>query len=64
MTRMVMMTEKREILVIEISTNEIVKRVDVTGRSEQHIELCMLGMLRNMNQNDYRIEDTDWGKEG
>jgi len=54
---------KREILVKHIKTEEIVKRIDVTGKSEQHIERCMMGMLINMNQEDYRIEDTDWGKE-
>lgn len=57
------MAEKREILVKHIKTGEIVKRVDVTGQSEIRIEKCMLGMLINMNQDDYRIEDTDWTKE-
>ncbi len=57
------MTDTREILVKHIKTGEIVKRIDVTGRSENHIEKCMLGMLINMNQEEYRIEDTDWTKE-
>jgi len=57
------MTDKREILVKHIKTGEVVKRVDVTGQSENQIERCMRGMLINMNQEDYRIEDTDWGKE-
>ncbi len=57
------MDNKREILVKHIKTGEVVKRIDVTGQSEKGIELCMMGMLRNMNQEDYRIEDTDWGKE-
>ena len=57
------MAEKREILVKHIKTGEVVKRIDVTGQSESHIERCMRGMLINMNQEDYRIEDTDWGKE-
>ena len=57
------MTDKREILVKHIKTGEVVKRIDVTGKSEIHIERCMRGMLINMNQEDYRIEDTDWGKE-
>ena len=54
---------KREILVIQIDTNEIVHRIDVMGRSENYIEYCMMGMLRNMEQDKYRIEDTAWGKE-
>ena len=57
------MDNKREILVKHIKTGEIVKRIDVTGQSERNIELYMRGMLINMNQEDYRIEDTDWGKE-
>ncbi len=56
------MTNKREILVLRIFTGEVVKRVDVTGQSENRIERCMLGMLLNMNQEDYRIEDTNWVK--
>lgn len=58
-----MVDNKREILVKHIKTGEVVKRIDVTGKSESHIERCMMGMLINMNQEDYRIEDTDWGKE-
>lgn len=54
--------DKREILVKRIKTGEVVERIDVTGRSEIHIEKCMLGMLINMSQDDYRIEDTDWTK--
>jgi len=54
--------EKREILVKHMKTGEIVNRVDVTGQSEINIERCMRGMLINMNQEDYRIEDTDWTK--
>ncbi len=54
--------QKREILVKRIKTGEIVSRVDVTGQSERNIDRCMMGMLINMNQDDYRIEDTDWGK--
>lgn len=57
------MTNKREILVKRIKTGEIVSRVDVTGQSENKVERCMRGMLINMNQEDYRIEDTDWGKD-
>ena len=54
--------EKREILVKDILTGEIVHRVDVTGKSENNIERCMRGMLINMNRDKYRIEDTDWNK--
>ena len=56
------MIDKREILIKLIKTDEIVKRIDVTGKSEDHIERAMRGMLINMNQEDYRIEDTDWDK--
>lgn len=59
-----MTEQKREILVKRIKTGEIVNRIDVTGKNESYIEKCMLGMLINMNQEDYRIEDTDWTKEG
>lgn len=57
-----MIGNKRGILVKHIKTGEVVKRIDVTGKSERHIERCMMGMLINMNQGDYRIEDTDWEK--
>ena len=56
------MADKREILVKRMNTGEVVKRIDITGQSEINIERCMRGMLINMNQEDYRIEDTDWGK--
>ena len=55
--------EVREILVKRMQSGEIVKRVDVTGQSEINIERCMMGMLINMNQEDFRIEDTDWTKK-
>lgn len=54
---------EREIRVIRISNDEIVRRVDVTGRREDIIEKCMMGMLKNMNQDEYRIEDSDWVKK-
>jgi len=56
------MADKREILVKRMDSGEIVKRIDITGQSEINIERCMRGMLINMNQEDYRIEDTEWGK--
>lgn len=52
---------KREILVIDMETNEVIHRVDVTGRSDDHVERAMRGMLINLNER-CRIEDTDWKK--
>jgi hypothetical protein len=50
--------KKKELLVRKRSDREIVKRVDVSGKSEQMIEKVMSGMLRNMDTDNYFIDET------
>ncbi|CAB4157041.1 hypothetical protein UFOVP747_30 [uncultured Caudovirales phage] len=47
----------RHLEVVEISTREVVKRVDVTGRSERQVNTCLAGLLRNMSERFY-VRDT------
>jgi hypothetical protein len=52
-----MMGAKRYLEIVEIETREIVKRVDVTGKSERNIERVMSGMLTNMSEKFF-VRDT------
>ncbi len=48
----------REIRVHDMTTSEVVHRVDVTGKSDTHVERSMAGMLINMDQNKFYISDS------
>lgn len=39
--------------VLEFETENCVKRIDVTGKPESQIDKAEMGMLRNMNREDY-----------
>lgn len=43
----------------DFATRSIVDTLDVTGRSERQIEKIMLGMLHQMNTDDYFIDDSE-----
>ena len=44
-----------EILIKNIETQEVIKRIDVTGKSENYKELCLRGVLRNLNTDKYIV---------
>ena len=46
----------RELRIVDMETGEVVKRIDVTGKSERQIERIEMGMLRNMNLERYTVE--------
>ena len=52
-----MKSKKRELLVKSIETGNVVKRFDLTGKSEGYVEKLMRGVLINMSD-EYTIEDT------
>lgn len=55
--------EKRELQVKYIDppkgVDPIVKRIDVTGKSESYIEKCMSGLLRNMDTDRFFVDDVE-----
>lgn len=52
--------EKRELRVVEISTGKVVERIDVSGNSERYVEAVERGLLRNMNREEYCVEDSKY----
>ena len=54
------MSEKRELVVKRLTDGFIDRRIDVTGKSEHHIELCIRGMVRNMDLDKWCVYDTVW----
>lgn len=54
-----MKEKKKQVLKVRnLKTNEIVREVEVTGKSQNQIERVMSGMLRNMSD-DYYVDDSD-----
>ena len=51
--------EAMKLYVKRVADDEVVSTVDVTGRSETQIERIMSGMLRNMNTEEYYIDDAE-----
>jgi len=47
----------RELRVVHTATKEVVRRVDVSGKTDQLVQKCMSGMLRNM-ADEYHVEDS------
>jgi len=45
--------------IVKDSTQEVVSRLDVTGKSERAIERIEGGMSLNLNHNQYSIRETD-----
>jgi hypothetical protein len=40
-------------------TGEVVKIIPLKSTGERHVERVMLGLLRNMNTDDYYIDDSE-----
>ena len=55
--------DERKLQVINIETFEIVKELDVTGRSDSNVERIERGMLINMNRDKYCVRDTKYEEE-
>lgn len=45
--------DKKEIIVTDSRTGEIVKRIDVSDKSQNQIDKIEMGMLRNMDIENY-----------
>jgi flavin-binding protein dodecin len=45
--------------IISYETKEVVKKIDITGRSENSIDRIERGMLINMNKDDYYITEIE-----
>jgi curli biogenesis system outer membrane secretion channel CsgG len=50
--------KKRELRVVRSKTREVVSRVDVHGKSDRMVERVMSGMLRQMNTDEFHVEDS------
>ncbi len=48
-----------ELRVIESATGEVVRRLDVSGRSERAVEKIENGLLRQMDLERFHLEDDD-----
>ena len=53
-----MAVKKRELLIRNLKTNTIVKRIDVHDKSDTMIEKVVCGLLRNMSD-DYFVDDSE-----
>ncbi len=45
--------------IVNDDTNEVVKRLDVTNQSKRQRELIENGMNRNLNHNDYHVNEKE-----
>ena len=54
-----MTTKLPNIYVRRFGTREIVSTIPVTQLTERHLEKCVLGLLRNMNTDDYFVDDDE-----
>ncbi len=52
-----------ELQVIETATGECIKTIDVTGKSETHINKTFAGLTRNMNINKYHVQHVTIDKD-
>lgn len=43
----------------DFATRSVIDTVDVTGRSERQVEKIMMGMLINMNTDEYFVDDSE-----
>ena len=50
----------KKIHIKRFDTGEIVKSIEVQSDSPRHIEKVMRGMLRNMNTDDYYVDDSEF----
>ena len=47
---------KKYLVIVEDATGDIVKRVEVTGKSDRNIEKIERGMNINLNHNEYSVD--------
>lgn len=45
--------------VVEIETEEVVKRIDVSDKSERQAETVLMGMLRNMDTENFFVREAE-----
>lgn len=57
-------TKKRDLLVVNLETDEVVERIDVTGRSESSVERVERGLLRKTDTERFYVHDTEFGEPG
>lgn len=50
---------KKYIEIVEFATGDVIKRLDVTGKSEREIELIDNGVNINLNHNDYFTRENE-----
>jgi curli biogenesis system outer membrane secretion channel CsgG len=51
--------KKQVLKIVEFKTGEVIKVIDVTGRSDSSVERVMRGILINMNTDEYYIDDDE-----
>lgn len=50
----------KEYLVIkDMKTKEEVHRIDVTGKSERNRDMCLMGLMRNMDLDNYFVDEVE-----
>ena len=52
-------TNKPELVIRRLGTNEEVRRVKLDSTSTRYVELVMLGMFRNMDTDKFYIDDSE-----
>lgn len=50
--------DTRHLEVVEIGSLEVIKRLDVSSRSDREVERILRGMLINLNTDRYFVRDT------
>lgn len=58
------MADKRELRVTDKTTGEVIRRIDVTGRSERDIDRITGGLLINMSPRYFVADSADEPTEG
>lgn len=48
---------KRELRVVHVETGEVIRRIDVTGKTDGHVEKAYMGLLRTCHD-DFCVEDS------
>lgn len=56
------MTEKREILVVNMHDGEVVHRVDVSGKNEADVNKVVARLRGQINEEEFFLEDTRDGR--
>jgi hypothetical protein len=49
----------KKLQVKRMKGGEVVKEIDVTGKSERDIERITMGLLRNMNTDSFFVDEVD-----